>query len=534
MARMRIIAVIWLLMALLAACASDEIATPVADQPTRVIGGGGNFILTLGDDPPTLDPALVGDVTSALVVRQIFSGLVKLDNNLGPIPDLAESWDISPDERTYTFHLRPGIAFADGTPITADDLLWSMERATDPATGPIIAPTYMDDIAGVLEKAAGQASSLSGVKVIDDQTIEITLREPSTLFLTKLTHPPSFAIDRRAAAGGADWFEQPNGSGPFKIDSWERRRRLELVPNERFYGEPAKLGRVTFLLGAEGANSLGLYEEGKIDYTEIGAYNLDRINDPADPLHGELRITPQMTLSYVAFNTALPPFDDPLVREAFVLLVDRVKLAEVSADNPSDMARGILPPGMPGAKPEDLPDPEDDIERARQLLADSTYGGADKLPPIIGYTQGAGVGTLAQIAKDELGVEIELRAQERFGDFLTVLNSDSFNLYDFGWVADYPDPQNFLEVLFGSAGQYNFTNYADPRLDELIAQAKAERDPARRGELYRQAEKLLLDAFVVLPMSHSTDYSLVKPYVEGLVITPLGILDLSTVSLRRQ
>ncbi|HYF62805.1 MAG TPA: ABC transporter substrate-binding protein, partial [Herpetosiphonaceae bacterium] len=336
------------------------------------------------------------------------------------------------------------------------------------------------------------------------------------------------------AAGGADWFEQPNGSGPFKIDSWERRRRLELVPNARFYGEPARLGRVTFLLGAEGANPLGLYEDGKIDYAEIGAYDLDRINDPADPLHNELRVTPQMTLSYVAFNTALPPFDDPLVREAFVLLIDRVKLAEVSGDGASDMARGILPPGMPGAKPEDLPDPVDNIERARQLLADSSYGGADRLPPIIGYTQGAGVGTLAQIAKDELGVEIELRSQERFGDFLTVLNSDTFNLYDFSWVADYPDPQNFLEVLFGAAGQYNFTNYANPRFDELIAQAKAEPDEAKRGELYRQAEKLLLDDFVVLPMSHSTDYSLVKPYVEGLEITPLGILDLSTVSLRRQ
>jgi ABC-type oligopeptide transport system substrate-binding subunit len=534
MARIRIIAVIWLLVGMLAGCASNDPATPTAARPTREVGGGGNFILTMGDDPPTLDPALVSDVTSALVVRQLFSGLVKMDNRLEVVPDMAASWDISPDERTYTFHLRPDITFADGTPISADDIQWSLERATDPATGSIVSPTYLDDIAGVLEKVSGQASSLSGVKAIDAQTVEITLREPSTLFLTKLANPTSFIVDRRAAAKGGDWFEQPNGSGPFKIAKWDRRRRLELVPNERYYGTPAKLGRVTFLLGAEGANSLGLYEDGDIDYTEIGAYDLDRINDPADPLHSELRITPQMTLSYVAFNTAEPPFDDPLVREAFVLLIDRVKLAEVSADNTSEVARGILPPGLPGAKPADLPEPRADIARAKQLLADSSYGGADKLPPIIGYTQGSGVGLLAQIAKDELGVEIELRSQERFGDFLTVLNSDSFNLYDFGWVGDYPDPQNFLEVLFGANGQYNFTNYKNPRLDELLAQAKAERDETKRGELYRQAEKLLLDEHVVLPISHSTDYSLVKTYVQGLEITPLGILDLSTVSLRRQ
>ena len=533
MARMRL-GILWLvLIALLAAC-TGETATPVAVGTPQMIGGGGNFILTLGDDPPTLDPALVGDVTSALIARHLFSGLVKLNNDLEVVPDLAASWDISADEREYTFKLRPDITFADGTPITADDVRWSLERTTDPATGPIVSPTYLDDIAGVLEKANGQASTISGLDVVDDRTIRITLREPSTLFLIKFTHPPSFVVDRRAVARGGDWFEQPNGSGPFKFATWERRQRMELVPNERYYGTPAKLDRLTFLLGAEGANPLGLYENGRIDYTEIGSYDLDRINNPSDPLHNELRITPQMTLSYVAFNAALPPFDDPKVREAFVLLIDRVKLAEVSYDGTAEAARGILPPGMPGAKPADLPEPRADIARAKQLLAESSYGGAEGLPPIIGYSQGSGVGLLAQIAKDELGVEIELRGQERFGDYIGVLNSDTFNIYDFSWVADYPDPQNFLEVLFGSNGQYNYTNYGNPAADALIEQAKAERDETKRGDLYRQAEKILLDSHIVLPLSHSTDYTLVKPYVEGLVITPLGLLDLTTISLRRE
>lgn len=535
MTRLRMCLMLLVVGMLASACTNTQ--TPVVSTPIngveQTVGGGGNLILTLGDDPPTLDPALVGDVSSALIVRHLFSGLVKLNNSLEAVPDLAQSIDVSADERTYTFKMRPDATFADGTLIKADDVRWSLERATDPATGAIVGPTYLDDIQGVAEKVAGNANTLRGVKVVDDQTITITLREPSALFLLKLTHPPSFVLDRRAVARGDAWFEQPNGSGPFMLDQWSRRRRMELIPNVRFYGTPAKLDRITFLIGAEGSNPLGLYETGRIDQTGIGSYSLDRINDPSDPLHNELRITPQLSLNYVAFNTALPPFDDPKVRAAFSLLIDRVKLAEVSYNNTVVAARGILPPGMPGAKPEDLPEPRADIARAKQLLAESQYGSADKLPPIVGYSSGGGVGLLAQIAKDELGVNIEIRGQERFGDYLASLDSDAYNLYDLSWIADYPDPQNFLEVLFGGNGQYNRTNYVNPEIDALIAQARAERDETKRGALYRQAEKMLLDASIVVPLFHSVDYSLVKPYLEGLEITPLGILDFSQVSLRR-
>jgi ABC-type transport system substrate-binding protein len=535
MARLRLLLMFLCLMVAISACTTNTTPTssPATNSTVPTVGGGGNLILTLDDDPSSLDPALVSDVSSALVVRSLFSGLVRLDNSMEAVPDLAASIDVSADERTYTFKLRPDATFADGTPITADDVQWSIERATDPATGPIIASTYLDDIQGVNEKVSGAASSLSGLKVVDAQTVAITLREPSALFLLKLTHPPSYVVDRRAVARGGAWYEQANGSGPFTIDSWDRRRRMELVPNLHYYGTPVKLDRITFLIGAEGSNSLGLYETGKIDLTDIGSYSLDRINDPSDPLHTELRITPLLSLNYIGFNTALAPFDDPKVREAFSLLIDRVRLAEVSYNGTVVAARGILPPGMPGARPEDLPEPRADIARAKQLLAESSYGGAEGLPPIVGYTSGGGVGLLAQIAKDELGIEIEIRAQERFGDYLTSLDTDPYNLYDLSWIADYPDPQNFLEVLFGSNGQYNRTNYSDPAIDDLVAQAKAERDETKRGELYRQAEKRMLAAHIVVPLFHSTDYSLVKPYVDGLEITPLGILDFTTVSLRR-
>lgn len=531
------LSILGLLLLILVGCdLGSNQATPVP-APTSVAqsqaGGGGNFILTLGDDPATIDPALVGDTTSGFIARLMFSGLVTLNNDLEAVPDIAETIDVSADGTVYTFKLRSNARFADGTPITAEDVRWSLERATDPSLGSIVSPTYLDDIAGVLEKVTGQANSLSGVNVIDDQTIAITLRQPSSLFLLKLTHPPAFVLDRRTVEGNSNWLEKPNGSGPFMLDLWNHRRRMELVPNPYYYGNSPKLDRITYLIGAEGSNPLGLYEQGEIDVTGIGSYDLDRINDEADPLHAELRITPQLQLSYIGLNVNQPPFDDPKVREAFYLLIDRVKLADVSYNGSVVAARGILPPGMPGAEPERLPEPNADIARAKQLISESSYGSVEKFPPIIGYSSGSGVGLLAQIAKDELGVTIEIRGQDQFGDYLAALGRDNYHLYDLSWIADYPDPQNFLEVLFGSKGQYNRTNYSNANFDQLIEQAKAEADAEKRGALYRQAEEQLLSDFVVIPLVHTVDYSLVKSYVDGYVITALGELDLTGVSLKR-
>ena len=522
---------------LLSGCSGEQAtSTPfVNDQNNQAssVGGGGNLILAMFDDPDTLDPALISDTGGAFLARQLFSGLVKLDQNLEAVPDLAESIEVSDDEQVYTFRLHADAQFADGTPITAEKVRWSLERATDPQLGGITAPGYFDDIAGLEEKLSGAADSVSGIEVVDERTLQITLQKPSSIFLQKFSHTPALIVDQRAVEQGGDWFEQPNGSGPFMINRWDRRERLELVPNPRYVGTAAELDQVTFLIGPNASNPLGLYERGELDLTAVGAYSLDRINSPEDPLNDELREVPQLSLDYIAFNTTLPPFDDPNIREAFSLLIDREKLAEVSYNGTLLPARGVLPPGMPGARPDELPLPAADVERAKQLIAESSYNSVENLPPIVAYTAGGSVGLLAQIAHDELGITIDVRSQDKFIDYLTALREDDYQLYDLGWIADYPDPQNFLEVLFGSNGQYNFSGYANPEYEQLLADAQRERDEERRGELYRQAEKILLDDHVLIPLTHQTSYTIVKPYINDLEITPLGILDLAPVDLER-
>ncbi len=492
---------------------------------------GGTLIMTLGaQDPPTLDPAMVGDSTSAFVVFQIYSGLVRLDDSLEVQPDLAERWDISEDRRTYTFHLRDDIAFADGTPITSEDVRYSFERAADPDLATFLpAQTYLTDIVGVKEKLAGQAEEISGITVIDERTLSITIDEPKSFFLSKLVHPTSYVVDRRAVnQRGSSWTDAPNGSGAFEIETWEHGQKLILKRNKHYH-QPAHLDRVLFLIGAAANNPLVLYEQGKIDVTGVHAFALARVRDASSPFSGELVEVPQLSLSYIGMNVNEPPFDDPKVRQAFALLIDHQKLAEITLHGSVNVARGIIPRGMPGFNP-NLPEPTTNISRAKQLIAESKYGSIENLPPVIGYGGGWTI-LLQDVAEEELGISFEVRDYERFGTYIDALQGEDLPLFGISWIADYPDPENFVDLLFRTGSLENYTDYSNPEVDTLLKQAAVEMDEAKRWELYQEAERRILADAPIIPLYNDIEYMLVKPYVKGFTVTPMGITDLAAVSL---
>ncbi len=519
----------------LTACTSQRIqpAPTVLPVQTLPAGAGGTLIMALGPrDPTTLDPALVGDVTSAQIVNQIFSGLVRLNAKLEVEPDLAERWALSADGRTYTFTLRPTACFADGTPITAEDLRYSLERATNPSLARSLpARTYLGDIVGVREKIEGKAKTISGVQVLNERTLALTIDAPKSYFLSKLSHPTAFVIDRRAVeSGGATWTESPNGSGPFAIETWRHDQLLVLARNPNYSHDLAKLDRLRFLMGAAAGNSMVLYEQGKLDVVDVSSVNLARVQDQSNPLSHELVSVPQLSLFYLGLNVTRPPFDDPKVREAFTLLIDRAKLAEATLSGGAQPAYGVLPPGMPGYDPAITPVGADP-ERARALIAESRYGSVAALPPIVAY--GSQAGTLRDVAKEILGLTIEVRDYESSGDYFAALSQAQFQIYGSGWIADYPDPENFLDVLFRTGSGENHTAYASAEVDALLDQAAVETDAPKRYELYRQAERRILADASMVPLYHDVAHTLIKPYVRGLEVTPMGILSFATVELVR-
>ncbi len=475
----------------------------------------------------TIDPALsrsgAGDLVGA-----IFSGLVKLDNDLQVVADLAERWEVSESGTVYTFTLRDNARFHDGRAVRAQDIEYSWERALHPDTESPVAETYLGDVVGARALASGESASLEGVQVLDDRTLQVTITDPFPYFLSKLTYPTSFVVDRANVESGDDWTDAPNGTGAFRLKVWEKDQLLVLERNEDWYGGAPELAHAVYRIFA--GNPMQMYERGEIDLTYVGVNNIDRARDPSNELNEDLRDGTTFCTFYLGFNLSQPPFDDPNVRQALALAMEVDKQLEVTLKGLSERAAGFVPSGML-AHNEDLEPSPFDLETARQLLRESRYGGAENLPAIKSF---AGNDAIHWAWREYLGLEVEAVSVFEFADFLERLDNEEFGVFTAGWCADYPDPQNFLEVLFHSQSAENRFAYSNEQVDALLEMAAVEPDPERRVDLYQRAEKLVLDDWVAVPLRHTSRYVLVRPYVKGFELTPIEVPHLQNISIERE
>ena len=478
-------------------------------------------------DPPTLDPHLTSDTTSSGVVVEIFGGLVTFDTDLNLVPDLAESFEISADSLTYTFVIRDTAVFHSGKPVTSSDIKWSLERAANPDTASPVAETYLGDIIGVEDVLNGVTDKISGVAVIDDKTIQIKIDSPKAYFLQKLTYPTAYVLDREnVESGGRNWTDDPNGTGPFKLIEYKIGERLILERHDSYHLGAAGLKRIQMNLA--GGSSMAMYENDEIDITGVGLFDLERIKDPSDALHSDLLVAnPSFSISYVGFNAQQPPFDDPKFRQALNHAVNKELIAkEVLADLVVP-AYGILPPGFPGHN-EKLDGLRYDPVLAKKLLSESAYADPSSRPRIIVTIPGSGgtpnldLEVIINMWEDELGVEVEIQ-QVEWATYLRDLDRQKFQAYaGLGWEADYPDPQDFLDILFHSESENNNGAYSNAEVDSILEAARVEVDVVKRMDLYRQAEESIVADAPWLPLWFAGErHLLIKPYVKGYVVTPM-------------
>ncbi len=490
------------------------------------------FTMPLGE-PTTLDPAIARETTSHFFVTSLFSGLVRITSDFEIEADLAESWTIDDAGVAYTFTLRDGITFHDGTPITAEDFKYSIERAADAALHSETAPLYLGDIVGITEKLDGEAEEVSGVEVLDERTIRITIDEPKEYFLAKLTYPSGAIVDRRTVEPlGFDWWmsDDINGSGPYRLARWEED---EVVILQRFddYHRPASLEYVISPQAAlPGVSGLAMYLTDAWDGIQVGTGALDSIRE-SETLSGQLLEFPQLTTYYVGVDGAQPPFDDPNVRLAFLMALDRERLIEVIYDGNVELAKGLLPPGLPGYS-ESLRGIPYDPEAARQLLAGSKY--ADDFPQVVFSAVDRDGEPTEQVQfiiaawEEVLGIEVEVELFETDVYYYSLENVAG-DLWHSGWVADYPDPENFLDLLLSSHVLEG--KYVNERFDNLVEAARTERDRETRLRMYGEAEQLLIDEAGIFPLFHIKDYVLVRPRVEGFRMSALGQPDVAGITL---
>ena len=536
-----------LLLVLVAACGdSDTSETPGSSlEQTRrepqerqePSGGGSGVFRRLGSDPPTLDPHQVADTISAAVAVEVFGGLVTLSTDLRVVPDLAERWEVSPDRLTYTFYMRRDARFHDGKPVTADDMKFSLERALDPETLSPTVDTYLDDIIGAADKLAGRASEISGVRVLDPYTLQITIDAPKAYFLAKLTYPTAFVVDQeQIRRDGRDWIRRPNGTGPFKLKEYRIGERLVLERNPFYHLGPAKLAQVEMILS--GGSAMAMYENDEIDITGVGLADLDRVTNPDDALNAELVVAPPaFDIYYIGFNVTEPPFDDLKVRQALSHAINKELIASQVLLDLVTPAYGILPQGLPGYTGQ-VQGQGYNPDKAQELLAASRYSG--RMPRIIitvpgtGGSVGLDLEVIEEMWRQTLGIEVEFQ-QVEWATFLEDLSDKEFQAFaGLGWAADYPDPQDFLDILFHSQSALNHTAYVNLEVDRLLEAARVAPSWEQRVSLYERAEQFIVDDAAWIPLWYQGERMvLIKPYVKGYRLTPLIVPKLREVSIER-
>ena len=494
-----------------------------------------NTLNILYSDPPTLDPHIAQDSTSASIILELYSGLVTLGTDLQIAPDLAESWTISDDGMKYTFTLRDNAKFHDGKKLTASDFLWSFNRAANPSTTSTTAEDYLGDIIGVSDVIAGKTDRISGIKMIDNQTIEINIDAPKAYFLAKLTYPVAFVLDKQNLSD-PNWIEKPNGSGPFTLDEYLVGEKLVLKRNDNWHKNIAKLDYVSMNLA--GGSAMAMYENCEIDITGVGMSDLERVLDPSNSLNKDVVVAPlDFSQYYIGFNLNEPPFDDIHFRQALAYSINKELIASEVLSDLVKPAYGILPPGFPGYN-ENVTGFKFDEAAAKDALAKSKYSDITTLPRLIlsvpgtGGSAGLDIEVILEMWKQTLGIDVEIQQLE-WATFLQMLNKKELQFFSgLGWVADYPDPENFLDVNFHSSKSTNHNNYSNPEVDNLLELARVEADVSMRLDLYNKAEKIIVNESPWIPLWFPGDqYVLINQRIKNYKLTPMSVPKYSLIEI---
>ena len=494
-------------------------------------------LVLLGGDPlaRSLDPARQTG-SAAGYVGLLYSGLVRLGADLQVKPDLAESWSVSEDGVVYTFTLRDNLAFASGKKLTADDVAASWERAADPDTDSTTASTYLNDILGVSEKLAGEADEIVGLEVIDERTLEVTLVGLIPYFLIKLTYPTSFVVDLETVdEDDEEWVFDPNPSGPYLLADYREAEAIVFAMNEAYHTPPT-IANVVYLASRVGART-SLFNSGEIDIVYLGSTEAMQVRNPNDPLHERWVSTTAMCTTLIQMNNMQPPMDDPNVRLAFALAVDKEGLNELNSEGMDVVGHTILPPAMPGfslALSQEQAVDAFDAQAAQAALAASAY--ADGLPPLtisasgFGDTERDDLNFMIEDWREILGAEVTIERIDPT-NFTQSARENHGHMVSYGWCADYPDPENFLDILYHSGSDFNVAGYNNAEIDSLLEEARTELDSVRRLSLYQQVEQMLLADGAAIPLVHGVSDALVNERVQGFVLSPMGVQVVPLLSL---
>ena len=484
-----------------------------------------------GSEPSSLDPHKVESDVENNIISDLFEGLVSVSPTGEIEPRLAEKWE-NKDNTVWTFHLRPGVTWSDGTAITAQDIVWSWQRLVSPLTASPYAsyPGNMHIVNGAEIAQGKKAPETLGVKALDDATFEVTLTQPNAAFLAMLAHPSLVPLDKVLISRYGDKWTKPEHmvtSGPYKLSQWVVNERIVAERNPRYWDNAhTVINKVTYLPISSETADVNRYKAGEIDI--VYTVPINQFAQLKKTMGDQLDVSPQLATYYYEFNTTRPPFNDPRVRRALNMALDKDIIAEKVLGQGQRPAWLISQPDIGGVKlhnPEYASWPRDKrIAEAKKLLSEAGYNETHPLVFNLLYNTSESHQRIAIAAssmwKKNLGVEAKLQNQE-WKTMLDAMHTHNFDAVRYAWIADYDDAATFLNN-FRTGDSENTSQYSNPAYDEALRNAAKASDTTARGKFYQQAEDLLGQDVPAIPVYHYVRTHLVKPWVGGFTPDKLG------------
>ncbi|MBU1107556.1 MAG: ABC transporter substrate-binding protein [Candidatus Riflebacteria bacterium] len=489
----------------------------------------GVFSGYLSSEPSNLDPARGVDVNEASIQAKIFDGLVRYDEKMKLVGNLADSWTVAADGKEFVFRLKQNVFFHNGQVMTASDVVYSLNRILDPTVG---SPRtwVLEKVEGAAECLRGEASTVSGITALDDYTVSIKLIAPFAPFMSLLSMPACYILPSGNAHEIADrsFFEKPAGTGPFKITDRVRDSFVKLTANKNYHGQKPHLASMDIRIIPENMKAEMEFESGNLDMLQLYPANYERFK--ADPdFSSRITDVPSLNVFYVGFNNQVAPFDDARVRRALNMLVDREKIIKAVYQGRAIPANGSIPPGISGYN-KDQNGLEYNPEEAKRLLKEAGYSISKPLTFDLYQRSAQSAFEITRLLQGEFkkhGVVINLKPME-WSALKDAVSKGEAPAFYMSWFGDYPDGENFLFPLFhssnwGAGG--NRARFKNDDIDHMIEESVKIQDNARRAEAYDRINRKVAEHAPWIYLWHASESYLTSSKVNNMDFTPMFFCD---------
>ncbi|MCK5099954.1 MAG: ABC transporter substrate-binding protein [Desulfobacteraceae bacterium] len=516
----------FMILVFLPGCANqEENKTTINTVSDAASSLGGIYQVPLRSNPTTLDPAYVQDKYGEAIIHQVFEGLVRFDSHLSVLPALAKTWQVKEEGKLYRFLLRENARFHNLDSVTSEDVIFSIKRLLRVEPAPAVLP-HLLKIVGAKEYRDGTIERVTGIVIENKKTFTIRLQEPYVPFLTALgMYQASIVPKKEVIRLGNNFGKHPVGTGPFIFSSWDGEGSIRLKRFKKYYAELAFLDEIHYKIYPGGQDPLVLSDFQNGHLGEMAVYG-DVKEKLADTKGLQWFHRPSLSLFFYGMNLRHPNLANSDLRKALSIAIDRQTFVDTVYKGQFEIARTILPPGMPGYNPLNQME-NNNPDLARQYLSQSfgqTLENQSELEIVSAFKTPRVEQEMAMIKKfwSTIGIKVRVKYITDWKKFEAYLQSDSVQIYRGSWSADMPDPDSFLYSLFASDSPVNFMKLQDENVDKMLSTARGIVEPVERAKAYQKIEALIMESAPLIPLFYMSVDRVYQPYVKSVKVSALG------------